>query len=209
VLAASAAIRLGGDALGAALIHLRGMHRLAASLAAAVVFVLWFLSLRSDRARRPALLALALALVLSVVGWATGTTPPPLAALFNQLGGIALAAVLAWMLGASAAQPLRERGLAPVALAFCGVQAAFGGSLAVLVARPGLGLLVAHAVLGLAAAALVAALGGRYVLWAALAPLLGAAAAVTPAFAAQAAHAFAAALLVCAAAHACARARSA
>ena len=209
VLAASAAIRLGGEEIGAALAYVRGAHRAAASLAALVVFVLWLRSLKDGRFRAPALLALTLTLVLSVVGWVTGTTPPPAAALFNQLGGVALAAILAWMHGRAGARSPDGQSLAAAALGFCGLQAAFGGSLAVLVAEPALTLLLAHAAIGLAAAALVAALGWRYAAWAVLAPALGTAAVLLPPFAAQAAHALAAALLVCAAAHAHARAASA
>ena len=200
VVAASAAIRLGGDDLGTAMTYVRGVHRAAASLAAVVVLLLLLFSLKKRLLRKPASAALALTIALSIVGWITGTNPPLAAALFNQLGGFALAGMLAWISGRADGTALPERKLAVAAIVLAGIQAAFGGALALLTQQPPVPLLVVHAAFGLAVAAAVAALGWRYAACAVLAPLLGAAAAVLPAFAAQAAHALAAALLVAAAA---------
>lgn len=155
---------------------------------------------------------LALTLALSIVGWVTGTNPPLAAALFNQVGGIALAALLAWLGGRAAlARAQGGRALARVALGLAAVQA-LGG---VLIATPWKGAPLAvylvHAACGLAAAACLAALAAaqRSVVLLALAfaaPALGIVVSLmTPSAAAQAAHAFAAAALLAAAArmHAC------
>lgn len=221
VVAASAVIRLGGAELGDGVAVARGVHRAAASLAALLVLGLFFSALRKKTLRGTAFLAFALTLALSVVGWITGTNPPAAAALFNQLGGIALAALLAWLSGRAipANAGIRtERPLALAALLFAALQAAFGGTLATLAPDAPVPLLLGHAVSGLAAAATVAALGLRFAAaglartglalaaCAVLAPAAGALS-VLPAgiFALQAGHALAAALLLAAAAHAQAR----
>jgi len=204
VVAASAAIRLGGAELGAALALVRVVHRAAASLAALVVAIVFVLSLRKKVFRRSALAALLLTLALSIVGWVTGTTPPPAPALFNQLGGIALAALLAWIWARGGAHSGNGH-LANAALGLASLQAAFGALLAVLAQPPAFALLVAHAVLGLAAGATLTATGWRYAWCALLAAMLGVGVAAFPSPAIQVAHATAAALLLCATAIAQAR----
>lgn len=218
VVAASVAIRLGADELGAAMAIVRGVHRAAASLAALLVLALFWRTLRSRELRRAGSVAFVLMLALSAVGWATGTEPPPAAALFNQLGGVALAGLLAWIAGrsgAGATPPHADRVLARLALALAMLQVLFGAGLVLLGTAVGLALLIAHAVCGVAAAAVVAALGARIVQTgetvrggvllscAALAPLAGTLSALPASvLAVQVAHAAAAALLLSVAAHA-------
>lgn len=196
VVAASAYIRAGS---GVDVQFARGVHRATASSVALLVTALMVLAWQQPRLRAAASAAFALMLALSAVGWITGTTPPPAAAFFNQSGGLALTALLAWIYG-RAAPPLFNnraiRQLAQAALVFAALQSAFGGTLAIYLPQASVGLLTSHAVAGIAAAAAVAALGWRYAVCAALAPLLGVAVLVLPAFAAQAAHAMAGALLL-------------
>jgi len=217
VVAASAVIRLGASELGDAMAIARGVHRAAASIAALLVLALFWRALRFSELRRAASIALVLMLALSAVGWATGINPPPAAALFNQLGGVTLAAFLAWLAGRaarSASDDAPESALALAALFLASLQVVFGAALVMLGApftpvAPVL--LVAHAVAGLAAAATGAALGVRLsrlgdarhgvflVLCAALVPLAGSLAVLpAPAILVQAGHAAAAALLLCA-----------
>jgi hypothetical protein len=218
VVAASAAIRLGVDELGATIAMVRGVHRAAASLAALLVVILFWRALRLHALRRAASVAFVLMLALSAVGWATGTEPPPAAALFNQLGGVALAGLLAWIAGRSGVGGRAShaaRALARLALALAMLQVVFGAGLVLLGSAVGLVLLIAHAVCGLAAAAIVAALGVHFVQTgatargslllscAALAPLAGTLSAMPASvLTIQVAHAAAAALLVSVAAHA-------
>lgn len=103
----SAAIRLGQAAappMGeGTLLLLRGFHRTAASLEVLAAAWLGWFAWRA-RTERPALarsvaLAVAITVALSVLGIVVGRTPPPAAAAGNLLGGLALAAVFAWILG--------------------------------------------------------------------------------------------------------------
>jgi len=103
----SAAIRLGQAAappMGEGmLLLLRGFHRAAASLEVlAAAWLGWFAW--CARTERPALamraaLAVAITVALSVLGIVSGRAPPPAAAAGNLLGGLALTAVFAWILG--------------------------------------------------------------------------------------------------------------
>ena len=201
VVAASAYIRASG---GIDVQIARGAHRVAASSVAVLVFALMALAWGQPRLRAPASVAFVLMLALSAVGWITGTTPPPAAAYFNQSGGLVLTALLAWIYGrATVHTPMApDRKLALVALGLAGLQAAFGGTLAIYAPQASVGALILHAAAGLAAAAAVAALGWRYAACAALAPALGLISVVLPGSAAQAGHALAGALLLAAAAHA-------
>jgi hypothetical protein len=205
VVAASAYIRASG---GTDVQFARGVHRATASSVALLVFVLMALAWGQPRLRVAASGAFVLMLALSAVGWIAGTTPPIAAAFFNQSGGLALTTLLAWIYGRAAGQlPAGpDRKLALTALALASLQAAFGGTLAIFAPQASVGILVMHAAAGLAAAAAVAALGWRYAACAALAPALGVVSVALPAFAAQAGHALAGALLLAAAAHAHARA---
>ncbi len=201
VVAASAYIRASG---GIEVQWARGAHRVAASTVALLVFALMALAWAQPRLRAATSVALVLMLALSAVGWITGTEPPVAAAYFNQAGGLALTALLAWIYGRAAAQrPIAPaRMLALTALLFAGAQAVFGGTLAVLAPQASVGVLILHAAAGLAAAAAVAALGWRYAACAAFAPALGVVSVLLPTFTAQAGHALAGALLLAAAAHA-------
>jgi len=212
VVAASAVIRLGASELGDAMVIVRGVHRAAASIAALLVLALFWRVLRIPELRPAASIALVLMLALSAVGWATGTQPPPAAALFNQLGGVALAALLAWFAGRAGSgksKAVAERPLALAALLFASLQLVFGGMLVMLGPPVAPVLLIAHAVSGLAAAAIGAALGARLcgasdarhgaflLLCAALTPLAGGLSTLpASAIAIQVGHAVAAALLV-------------
>lgn len=204
VVAASAYIRASG---GIDVQIARGVHRATASSVALLVFALIALAWGQPRLRGPASVAFVLMLALSAVGWITGTTPPPAAAFFNQSGGLVLTALLAWICGRAAVRhsATPDRKLALAALVLAGLQAGFGGTLAIFAPQASVGVLILHAAAGLTAAAAVAALGWRYAACAALAPALGVVSVVLPAFAAQAGHAFAGALVLAAAAHAHAR----
>jgi heme A synthase len=201
VVAASAYIRASG---GIDVQIARGVHRATASSVALLVSALMVLAWGQPRLRAAVSVAFVLMLALSAVGWITGTTPPPAAAFFNQSGGLVLTALLAWIYGRAAAQPRAapDRKLALAALVLASLQAAFGGTLSIFAPQASVGVLILHAAAGLAAAAAVAALGWRYAACAVLAPALGAVSVVLPAFAAQAGHALAGALLLAAAAYA-------
>lgn len=217
VVAASAWIRLGSGTIEVGLA--RGVHRVAATLTALLVIALAVLGWRKPGVHRVLLGALVLTVALSAIGLATGTHPPPAAALANQLGGLLLAALLAWLLGRAgggAARP--DRPLAVAALVLGALQAAFGGTLANLAADAPPFVFIAHAASGLAAAALLAALGWQLAAkHAPLGSLLIASALAAPgaglcatllgeSLLAPAGHALSAALLLCAAAHALGRA---
>ena len=82
---------------------LRLIHRAAASLEVIVVLWLGWMAWRA-RASRPgvwgaSLVAIGLTACLAAVGIAAGQNPPPAGAAANLLGGLALAAVFAWLLG--------------------------------------------------------------------------------------------------------------
>jgi hypothetical protein len=205
VVAASAYIRTSG---GIDVQVVRGAHRIAASSVALLVCALMVFAWGQPRLRAAASAAFVLMLALSAVGWITGTTPPPAAALFNQSGGLVLTTLLAWICARAAAPTAAapDGRLAAAALGLASLQAAFGGTLAIFAPQAAVGVLIAHAAAGLAAAATVAALGPRYAACAALAPALGVVSVLLPAAASQAGHALAGALLIAAAAVAYARA---
>jgi hypothetical protein len=149
VIAAAAGIRL-----DTGIPALRVVHRFAASLEVLVVLWLGWMGWR-----RPAVqLAIVLTALLSVVGIVGGQSPPPAMAAINLLGGLALAAVFAWMLGRSASGESGSdpdsfgRGLTPIFLLLA-VQLGLGAWLS-LVERFGIALPI-H---GLLAVALAAAL---------------------------------------------------
>jgi hypothetical protein len=149
VILAAAGIRLNTGIPG-----LRIVHRAAASLEVLVVLWLGWMAWR----RPPVQLAIALTALLSVVGILGGQSPRPVIAAINLLGGLALAAVFAWMLGRSASgksgsDPNREnRGLTPIFL-LLGIQLALGAWLSIVERFS-----VALQVHGLLAVALTAAL---------------------------------------------------
>lgn len=149
---------------------LRPIHRAAASLEVIVVLWLGWMAWRA-RATRPvvwrgSLVAIGLTAFLSILGIAAGQNPPPAAAAANLLGGLALAAVFAWILGKAGSE--RNRALSaifwPVAASMA-IQAMLGARLAI-VERFG-AVLPVHALLAMALAGLLG--------WVALARVRGAA----------------------------------
>lgn len=165
VIGASAYIRFVEAGGAAPLVLARGLHRVCASLAAIAVVASAVLAWRADdaRLRRIALLALVLTFALSAIGIAWGMTPPPAARAGNLLGGLALVAALAALLGrtASVVRGLRAARALPLAAGLALSQALLGAWLA---AHPEAGpdaALLAHVLLGLTTAAfsLIAALG--------------------------------------------------
>ncbi len=210
VILASVLIRQAGEELGAGLVFVRGAHRAAASLEVIAAVALTWL------AWRRALVVAVLTIFLSVLGIAAGQNPPPAAAAANLLGGLALAAAFAWLLGRAhgrSAQPAGAR--AHVAAALFAVQGTLGAWLAIFADDIWGWALAAHAALGLALAGGAAWLALRLAHAGQRFALLGLALAVVAAGAASAlfaqplaaslAHAAAAALLVAAAAYAHAR----
>jgi len=182
VVAVSAAIRLDWGSVSL----LRVAHRTAASLE--VIFVLWigwllFRSRHEAPARwRAAAIALALTLFLSVLGIAAGQSPARLQAMGNLLGGLALASAFAWLVGAAGrGTPVLARALAALAGALLAAQAVVGARLSIF-GRTDVPALPAHAMLGLAVAAILGWLAlsripgrdGRLLLYGAIvAPLAG------------------------------------
>lgn len=209
VLAASVTIRLAGNELGAALAAVRGVQRAAASLEVIAALALVWLAWRRAR------VAAALTVFLSVLGIAAGREPPPLAALGNLLGGLALAAVFAWLLGRAhgrAAQSANR--FAQAAALLLVLQCVLGAWVSIFARDAASWALVAHAELGLVLAAgfvwlasqLARATLRRALLGIALAAIVaGLSAVMGQSLAASLAHAAAVALLVAAAAYAHAR----
>ncbi|MEW6688518.1 MAG: hypothetical protein AB1452_05420 [Pseudomonadota bacterium] len=214
VVYASAAIRLGQAAappLGAdALAVLRVVHRAAASLEVVVALLLAWLAWRA-RDEKPQLaravgLVLVLTIFLSVLGVAAGRTPPPAAALGNVLGGLALVAAFAWILGGLRARaPLPGNRASLPAAVLLAAQCALGASLATLPGAWVWAAIPAHGILGIVLAAMMLLLLRRAagVALACAVPLAGFSVLHLDdsAFAAFA-HAAAAALLLVVAAHA-------
>lgn len=144
VVFASAVIRLLGEDLGGALLVVRGVHRVAASVAALAILAAGWLAWRGGR-RALAAATVALMLALSALGAATGTTPPPAAQAGNLLGGLALAGMLAWLLSP---HPSSRR--TQIFIALLALQAALGAWLSIFAEELWSLPLIAHAMLGLA-----------------------------------------------------------
>lgn len=201
VVLASAAIRLFNQDLGALLPAVRGVHRVSASAAALLILGVGWLAWRGGR-RALAAAVVLLMIALSVLGAATGTTPPPAAQAGNLLGGLALAAMLAWLLDTG--KGISGKGLMLVGLV-C-IQALLGAWLAIFAEELWSLPLVAHATLGLAlggAAAFFSLLHRRFffLTLSVAAPVAGFASALLgQPLAASLAHAAAAACLIAAAA---------
>jgi len=203
VIAASAAIRLSAQDLGGWLPAVRGTHRVSASLATLLIAAAAFFAWRAGRQPLAAALV-ALTAGLSVLGAATGIAPPPWAQAGNLLGGLLLAALLAWLLAGP------EGRLHPVWL-FVVVQAALGAWIAIFAEDLWTPVMLIHALLGASLGAGAAWLAARK----GMLPLLLLAIAVLASGAASAlfglplgatlAHAVSVALLICAVAHAHAR----
>lgn len=206
VIVLSVAIRLGAEPVSA----LRGLHRTAASLEVLAMLALAWL------AWRRAVLVIALTVFLSVLGIAAGQNPPPLAALGNLLGGLALAAAFAWALGRAQPRASGRWGrLGHAVAALVAAQCVLGAWLALFAKPLESWALGAHTALGFALAAGALWLALRLERGARRCALFGIALAAPAAGIASAqfyqplgaslAHAAAAALLVAAAAYAHAR----
>ena len=196
VVIAAAGIRLDTGIAG-----LRIIHRVAASLeVAAVLWLAWI-----ARRQPAALAALALTAILSAVGIVGGQQPAPAIAAINLLGGLALLALFAWILGRAAPGTFSgKRFLAPFA-GVVAVQVALGAWLAI-VGRYG-AVLPAHAMLALVLAMGLGWAGGKALGAAAIAVVLAGFTALHYEYSATAAlvHAAAAALLVVSSAYSLAR----
>jgi hypothetical protein len=146
VVVAAAGIRHGADPS-----ILRPVHRVAATLVVpAALWMAW-------KSFSPlTFLAVVLTLVLSIVGILGGKAPPPWIAATNLLGGLALAALFAWIAGA--AREGRKWCLTPF-LALLAMQAALGAGISIGGERALVPAL--HAMAGLALLALAAAAGRR------------------------------------------------
>jgi len=196
VVIAAAGIRLDTGIAG-----LRIIHRVAASLeVAAVLWLAWI-----ARRQPAALAALALTAILSAVGIIGGQQPAPAIAAINLLGGLALLALFAWILGRAAPGTFSgKRFLAPFA-GVVAVQVALGAWLAI-AGRYG-AVLPAHAMLALVLAMGLGWAGGKALGAAAIAVVLAGFTALHYEYSATAAlvHAAAAALLVVSSAYSLAR----
>lgn len=169
VIAASAYVRLGSAQVPTAsaltIDAARTIRGSAGSVAAIGVAALAVAAAVVRTARAPLAAAaggaLALTILLSIVGFATGTEPPRWAAYTNQFGGVLLAGLLGWLAGRAGSRlrvTVEDRRLAIAALALCVLQAAFGGGIATSGRDPSAALLVLHAAAGVAAACCAAAL---------------------------------------------------
>lgn len=136
VLFASAAIRLGRIVEGFPIGPIRVVHRVTASLEVLTMLGVLWLAWRA-RAQSPgpqstdlmraATVAAALTVFLSVLGILAGQNPPPAAALGNLLGGLALVAAFAWILGTARRGTVAARKpLAHMVGAFLAVQCLLG-----------------------------------------------------------------------------------
>jgi hypothetical protein len=197
VIVASALIRLSDRQLENLLPAVRGVHRVSASAATLLIFAAAWLAWRAGR-RALALSIVLLTIGLSVLGALTGISPPPLAQAGNLLGGLALAALLAWLLPS----PEKPSSGSAIVLLLLSLQVALGAWLSIFAEELWSWPLLAHATLGLALAAALAwtrrlplVLLGMAVAAAGMAAVLFGAP-----LAASLAHAVAVALLVAAAA---------
>jgi heme A synthase len=203
VIVASAAIRLSGQDLGSYLPAVRGIHRVSASLATLLILTAGVLAWRGGRRGLAAALVAATA-GLSVLGAATGIAPPPWAQAGNLLGGLLLAALLAWLLGK---QDDPDRILWIVLAA----QAGLGAWIAIYAEELWTPVTLLHVFLGMSLAAAIGWFAVRkgavlLILLAFAVPASGAAAALLGLpLGAMIAHSASVALLICAAAYAHAR----
>lgn len=164
VIAASAYIRLGNafPMMADGTAFARGAHRVAASLAGIAVLWLAVLAYRRGVARLAAGAALAVAVFLALLGAATGTSPPPGAALGNVLGGLALAMLAAWLHASARASAVHvDKTLAVTVLAAACAQALLGAWMGTRHEDVDANVLIAHVALGAAVAMLAGWLGLR------------------------------------------------
>lgn len=141
----------------------RGAHRVAASLAGMAVLWLGILAYRREAARPAAGAALALTAFLALLGGATGSAPPPAAALSNLLGGLSLAVLLAWAhVGAARTAPVPvSRRFALAVLGAACIQAVLGAWMGTRPDPVEGNILLAHLLLGVVVALLAGWLGVR------------------------------------------------
>ena len=169
VIAASAYVRLGSaqvpTASASTIDAARTIRGSAGSVAAIGVAALAVAAAMIRSVRAPLAAgaggALALTVLLSIVGFATGTEPPRWAAYTNQFGGVLLAGLLGWLAGRAGSRlrvTVDDRRLGVAALVLCVLQAAFGGAIATAGRDPSAALLILHAAVGVAAACCAAAL---------------------------------------------------
>ena len=157
VIFASAAIRLGPSLDVSSIGAVRMLHRIAASLEVLTMIGLGWIAWRA-RARQPAIAggaaaAAAITLFLSVLGIAVGQKPPLAAAVANLLGGLALGAVFAWVLGRGQRAPVeRRRPLGNAIAALILLQCALGAWVSIVAGDLWTAPLFAHAFLGTALA---------------------------------------------------------
>lgn len=215
VVLASVAIRHGADQLGTTTLSLlRGAHRSAASLEVIAMLAAGWLAWRLRGVDRSlaavAALIAGISIFLSVLGILAGRNPPPAAAAANLLGGLALAAAFAWLLGRSAFRVHGAGTLPAFPLWLFALQCILGAWISVFSRELLSFVLIAHVLVGIGLAAAVARFARRrtgslrnVLLGAAIAaPAAGFAAAfLDRALAPSVAHAGAAALLVAAAAY--------
>ena len=184
VVLASAAIRLNATGIepmlaASGLGAVRAVHRVSASLE--VLAALW-LAWRAWRGRLswPAVaIVLGLTVFLSLLGIVAGKTPTPVQSLGNLLGGLALAAAFAWVLGKKGSgtfllqrRVAGKRFLTPFFLPLflvMALQSVIGGRLSIF-SRVELPALPLHALLGLAIAGIcgwlaLARIGGGLGSW--------------------------------------------
>jgi heme A synthase len=149
VLAASALLRQSSAELGSLLPVVRGVHRVSASLAALLILAVGWLAWRSGQ-RGLAAAIVAVTAGLSILGAATGISPPPAAGAGNLLGGLLLAGLLAFLLG----RPGKSNNT--YLLVLVALQVCLGAWIAVFAEELWTWVLFAHAVLGIALAAAAA-----------------------------------------------------
>ncbi len=165
VVLVSAAIRLNGAGVGemfsaAGLAMLRAVHRSAASLEVlAAAWLAWIAWRRGGLSWSATGVVLALTVFLALLGIVAGKKPTPPQAMGNMLGGLALAAAFAWLLGEEqrgkkGSGPFSKRVLTPFLL-LLGLQAVIGARLSIF-GRTELPALPLHALLGLGVAAMIA-----------------------------------------------------
>jgi heme A synthase len=169
VVLVSAAIRLNASGVGemfsaSGIAVLRGVHRTAASLEVlAALWVAWVAWRRGAPSRQASAVVLALTVFLAALGIIAGKNPLPAQALGNVLGGLALAAAFAWLLGEKGSGPFFGKwGLTLFVL--LALQAVIGARVSIF-SRTAVPALPLHALLGLGIAALAA--------WLALARIRG------------------------------------
>ena len=168
VVLASAAIRLNSFGVGplvsaSGLSALRALHRTAASLEVlAAAWLAWRAWRGGVPSWKPVAVVAGLTAFLALLGIVAGRAPTPPQAMGNVLGGLALAAAFAWLLGEKGSGTFSrqrvaggKRFLTPFLLGLVALQGAIGARLSIF-GRAELPALPLHALLGLGTAGLLA-----------------------------------------------------